>query len=176
MMYAVGILRTVNNSHGILSFNVHEIINQLEYQAFTLEAKVAKLYFEKNVPFMLRTGSQQNLGPFTPVQSLLQAMSLLANHSQQLDGIRCMSFAQPYDTNSPSTSGARTLNDQCREIIDLLNWKRHRYGTLGLSAVQIAKALETADLDVVQDNLLFLIREGRIYNTCDRNHYALAKE
>ncbi|VDK76314.1 unnamed protein product, partial [Cylicostephanus goldi] len=43
----VGKLRSLSDRHGIMSYNISEVVDEKEYKAFTLEAKIAKLYFQK---------------------------------------------------------------------------------------------------------------------------------
>ncbi|EPB67903.1 hypothetical protein ANCCEY_13004 [Ancylostoma ceylanicum] len=57
----VGKLRSLSDRHGIMSYNIREVIDEKEYRAFTLEAKIAKIYFEKNVPSILRSGMGEGL-------------------------------------------------------------------------------------------------------------------
>ncbi|VDP22737.1 unnamed protein product [Heligmosomoides polygyrus] len=55
-LMVVGKLRSLSDRHGIMSYGIREVIDEKEYMAFRLEAKIAKHYFEKNVPSILRSG------------------------------------------------------------------------------------------------------------------------
>ncbi|WKX98265.1 hypothetical protein Q1695_013719 [Nippostrongylus brasiliensis] len=57
----VGHLQSLSGRRGIMAYCIREVIDEKEYRAFKLEARIAKLYFGKDVPSLLQSGMGQGL-------------------------------------------------------------------------------------------------------------------
>ncbi|CAI5438203.1 unnamed protein product [Caenorhabditis angaria] len=58
---AIGKLKGFDGNNIIMLFNISEIPDDKDYRIFTLEAKAAKLFFEKNVMNKLKSGNVQSM-------------------------------------------------------------------------------------------------------------------
>ncbi|CAJ0589528.1 unnamed protein product [Cylicocyclus nassatus] len=155
---------------GILSYTVREVSNELEYEAFLLEAKAANLYYSKNVPWMLHSGMKAgSCEIFGPPANL---------------GIASGRMALPaYNTNPLYASTSTSLNSQemktnslKKYIVDLFQWERHNYDAdIGLSEDFIGKAVKADNMDILRDNLQMFVSEGCLQNTTVDKHYSLIR-
>ncbi|EYC45780.1 hypothetical protein Y032_0417g1108 [Ancylostoma ceylanicum] len=170
----VGKLRSLSDRHGIMSYNIREVIDEKEYRAFTLEAKIAKIYFEKNVPSILRSGMGEGLsgcaaGPPADggVASGPKEVTNLSVFGSQATRL--------YGTPGATSSVARghNLEGQRGKIMDLLQREKDNYDSIGMSEGDIKKAIGAMNMDSLRKDLQFLVNEGHIYNTTDDEHYAL---
>ncbi|PIO60086.1 hypothetical protein TELCIR_18424 [Teladorsagia circumcincta] len=177
----VGKLRSLCDRHGIMSYSIREVIDDKEYRAFKLEAKIAKLYFEKNVPSILRSGMGQSLtgcaaGPpadANPAAAQGEVMNVFGTQPARIYG----------STSAIASSSSRghNLDGQRGKIMDLLQREKDNYEAIGLSEGDIksvgytidARAIGAVNMDSLRKDLQFLVNEGHIYNTTDDEHYAL---
>ncbi|VDO35024.1 unnamed protein product [Haemonchus placei] len=167
----VGKLRSLSDRHGIMSYSIKEVIDDKEYRAFKLEARIAKLYFGKNVPSILRSGLGQNLvgcaaGPPADVSSTSnvgEVMNVFGTQPNRIYG----------STSGAASSRGHNLEGQRGKIMDLLNREKDNYEAVGLSEGDIKSAIGAANMDSLRKDLQFLVNEGHIYNTIDDEHYAL---
>ncbi|KAK6011611.1 hypothetical protein OSTOST_23297 [Ostertagia ostertagi] len=169
----VGKLRSLSDRHGIMSYSIREVIDDKEYRAFKLEARIAKLYFEKNVPSILRSGMGQSLagcaaGPpadATPAAAQGEVMNVFGTQPARLYG-STSAVAQSF-------SRGHNLDGQRGKIMDLLQREKDNYEAIGLSESAIKSAIGAVNMDSLRKDLQFLVNEGHIYNTTDDEHYAL---
>ncbi|EYC45779.1 hypothetical protein Y032_0417g1108 [Ancylostoma ceylanicum] len=168
----VGKLRSLSDRHGIMSYNIREVIDEKEYRAFTLEAKIAKIYFEKNVPSILRSGMGEGLsgcaaGP--------PADGGVASGPKENLSVFGSQATRLYGTPGATSSVARghNLEGQRGKIMDLLQREKDNYDSIGMSEGDIKKAIGAMNMDSLRKDLQFLVNEGHIYNTTDDEHYAL---
>ncbi|XGW10401.1 hypothetical protein V3C99_012136 [Haemonchus contortus] len=169
----VGKLRSLSDRHGIMSYSIKEVIDDKEYRAFKLEAKIAKLYFKKNVPSILRSGLGQNLvgcaaGPpadVSPSSNVGEVMNVFGTQPSRI-------YGSTSGVTSLSSRG-HNLEGQRGKIMDLLNREKDNYEAVGLSEGDIKSAIGAANMDSLRKDLQFLVNEGHIYNTIDDEHYAL---
>ncbi|KAK6051032.1 hypothetical protein COOONC_11465 [Cooperia oncophora] len=90
----VGKLRSLSDRYGIMSYSIREVIDDKEYRAFKLEAKIAKLYFEKNVPSILRSGMGQAIAgcvagapaDATPAAAQAEVMNVFGTQPSRIYG------------------------------------------------------------------------------------------
>ncbi|PIO74061.1 replication protein A [Teladorsagia circumcincta] len=153
--------------------NIREVIDDKEYRAFKLEAKIAKLYFEKNVPSILRSGMGQSLtgcaaGPpadANPAAAQGEVMNVFGTQPARIYG----------STSAVASSSSRghNLDGQRGKIMDLLQREKDNYEAIGLSEGDIKSAIGAVNMDSLRKDLQFLVNEGHIYNTTDDEHYAL---
>ncbi|EYC45781.1 hypothetical protein Y032_0417g1108 [Ancylostoma ceylanicum] len=155
-----------------MSYNIREVIDEKEYRAFTLEAKIAKIYFEKNVPSILRSGMGEGLsgcaaGP--------PADGGVASGPKENLSVFGSQATRLYGTPGATSSVARghNLEGQRGKIMDLLQREKDNYDSIGMSEGDIKKAIGAMNMDSLRKDLQFLVNEGHIYNTTDDEHYAL---
>ncbi|ETN83107.1 hypothetical protein NECAME_07577 [Necator americanus] len=168
----VGKLRSLSDRHGIMSYNIREVIDEKEYRAFVLEAKIAKIYFGKNVPSILRSGMGQSLsgcaaGPpadRNPTSGPKENLTVFGMPTTRL-------YNTPGETSS--VTRGHNLDGQRGKIMDLLQREKDNYDSVGISEEDIKKAIGANNMDSLRKDLQFLVNEGHIYNTTDDEHYAL---
>ncbi|KJH45254.1 hypothetical protein DICVIV_08708 [Dictyocaulus viviparus] len=168
----VGKLRSLSDRHGIMSYSIREIIDEKEYRAFKLEARIALIYFAKNIPSILRSGMGQSLvgcaaGAPIDADTNSREKETLSVFGTQPSRIYS-SIVTP-----PSTGRGHNLVGQRGKIMDLLQREKDNYEAIGLSENEIKKAIGAVNMDSLRKDLQFLVNEGHIYNTTDDEHYAL---
>ncbi|WKX94636.1 hypothetical protein Q1695_011703 [Nippostrongylus brasiliensis] len=169
----VGKLRSLSGRHGIMTYCIREVIDEKEYRAFKLEAKIVKLYFGKDVPSLLQSGMAQGLvgccagAPADHAQTggNADAGSVFATQPSRIYGSTTAA--------APSYSRGHNLDGQRGKIMDLLHKEKDNYEAIGMSEVDIKKAIGAPNMDSLRKDLQFLVNEGHIYNTTDDEHYAL---
>ncbi|KAJ1373965.1 hypothetical protein KIN20_036527 [Parelaphostrongylus tenuis] len=169
----VGKLRSLSDRHGIMSYNIREIIDEKEYHAFRLEARIAKIYFQKNVPSVLRSGMGQTLSDVQRVLLQMQILALEEKESLNVFGTQPSRIFNSSIAGQTSSSRGHNLVGQRGKIMDLLQREKDNYDTIGLSEGEIKKAIGAMNMDSLRKDLQFLVNEGHIYNTTDDEHYAL---
>lgn len=170
----VGKLRSLSDRHGIMSYSIREVIDEKEYRAFRLETNIAKHYFKKNVPSILRSGMGQALtgcaaGP--PADAVIggaqdDAMSVFSTQPPRIYGHSTAGAA-------PCYSRGHNLDGQRGKIMDLLQREKDNYEAIGLSEIDIKSGIGATSMGSLRRDLQFLVNEGHIYNTTDDEHYAL---
>ncbi|CAJ0605900.1 unnamed protein product [Cylicocyclus nassatus] len=156
------------NTVGILSYTVREVSNELEYEAFLLEAKAANLYYSKNVPWMLHSGMKAgSCGIFGPPANLGIAFGRMALPAYNTN---------PFYASTSTSLNSQEMYKQLEKIVDLFQWKRHNYDAdIGLSEDFVGKAVKADNMDILRDNLQMFVSEGRLQNTTDDKHYSLIR-
>ncbi|KAK5964360.1 Replication protein A [Trichostrongylus colubriformis] len=166
----VGKLRSLSDRYGIMSYNIREVIDDKEYRAFKLEAKIAKLYFEKNVPSILRSGMGQSLAGCAAGPPADAATAAASGEVMNVFGTQP---SRIYSTPGAAASRGHNLEGQRGKIMDLLQREKFNYEAIGLSEGDIKVAIGAVNMDSLRKDLQFLVNEGHIYNTTDDEHYAL---
>ncbi|KAE9416333.1 hypothetical protein Angca_006488, partial [Angiostrongylus cantonensis] len=159
----VGKLRSLSDRHGIMSFNIREVIDEKEYRAFRLEAKVAKVYFQKNIPSILRSGMGQNLVGCAAGAPSDANPSAGEKESLSVFGTQPSRIFNSSVTGQASLSRGHNLVGQRGKIMDLLQREKDNYEAIGLSESEIKKAIGAINMESLRKDLQFLVNEGHIY-------------
>ncbi|VDN21705.1 unnamed protein product [Cylicostephanus goldi] len=84
-----------------------------------------------------------------------------------------------YDSANSSASKRAEVDDanyvhgEHEKILDLFQRKRHSYGSVGLSESSIRHALSVTNVELLHEDLQYLVRNGHLCRTIDDEHYAL---
>uniref|UniRef100_A0AC34F2C9 Replication protein A C-terminal domain-containing protein n=1 Tax=Panagrolaimus sp. ES5 TaxID=591445 RepID=A0AC34F2C9_9BILA len=178
----IGKIRTFDDQSAIIAFKVIEIPDVNMREVFPKEARVAELYFTKNVPERYANGEMADfagtfLSPEAP-QSNNRANAAATGTPGRTP------FAPANNTTTPSIMNGSAIynasqrpgrgnNLQQNKILEYFNTHAHS-AEEGLSVAAIRSAIHgNARFD---DDINELAQNGVIYTTVDENHYAVITE
>ncbi|CAJ0604357.1 unnamed protein product [Cylicocyclus nassatus] len=165
-LFVVGLLRCIDRKCGVLSFIAREICDIMEYEVFIHEAKIAQLYFCKNVPLILRSGGFKPgcWGAAGPPADFVLMSRVAASPAYGT-----LAFYAPEASNVLKDHGTTPR----KKIIDLFQSEECNHDvSVGLSEEFIQEALKGTSKDVLRHELNVLVSEGHLYHTIDDKHFA----
>ena len=184
ILHAIGKIRTFDNQSAILAFKVQEVTEPHMAEVFPKEARVAELFFTKNVPDLYGAGDIANfVGTFLstePPQSNTRsnAPAALVTPSRKPAFNNFSDAGTPNDMNGSNIYGStqrqgRGSNVQQNKILeyfarnDVSSEEGHNMATIRNAINGNAR---------FEEDINALAQNGVIYTTIDDNHYALVTE
>jgi hypothetical protein len=184
IVHAIGKIRTFDGQSAILAFKVLEVPDTHMHEVFPKEARVAELYFTKNVPDMYASGDMSNfvgtfLSPEPPQTNNRTNTAALGTPSRNLPLNNYANAATLDGDNGASIYGStqrpgKGSNPQQNKILQYFENHPSLSSDEGISAATIRAAIGgNARFD---DDINELASNGVIYTTIDDNHFALVTE
>jgi hypothetical protein len=171
---ALGKLRSLADNNGIMAYDVMET-SEKEYHAYTLEAKIARLFFTKNVALKLQAGEADMLAGTCVGAPAPSDGSSRTMHSN-------VNMPSSTSCRAPvSAGGAATENDgaysnftgQRAAIMRLMNAEKDICGEQGLTFTQVHEKIAGSTFEAIKKDMEFLAAEGHLYATISDETYAV---
>ncbi|MFH4973367.1 hypothetical protein AB6A40_000076 [Gnathostoma spinigerum] len=166
----VGKLRSFDESLNIVAFDIREIDDLREVDAFRLETKLAELYYSKDIPDIVNSGKISALeGTYLlPLATEDSAVAASSSSAAQRGSLW---------NNQPSVGGIDPENASCRGLMgqkaEIFKYcRKFTHIEEGVHVKQIQKGIPNFNPRTFDADLEFLASEGHIFQTCDEEHYA----
>jgi hypothetical protein len=175
IIHAVGKIRAFDSYIAVVAFKVEEVKEMGHRDVFPKEARVAELYFTKNVPERLQTGQMSDfvgtmLSPEAPpsnTRSLVPGAPVTPSRNTTMLPPTTPSAMNGSALYMQSQFAGKGANLQQNKILEFLMTKNKEEGL----SVQAIKAGIYGDHKFEAD-IADLAQNGAIYTTIDDNHYA----
>ncbi|CAI4225450.1 unnamed protein product [Auanema sp. JU1783] len=174
-MMALGKLRSLSDEFSLIAYDIKEITDDKEYEAYLLEAKLAKLFFAKNVPnkLALREILLEGTCIGVPANAAQRAIGQNSHTKAEPNRLYPNANQQQNDSDKNSIAAANGLQGQKASIVRLLEAEQGSYGEHGFTVEEIRQKLRAPNVDSIRADLEFLATEGHVYTTISDDHFAL---
>ncbi|VDN03864.1 unnamed protein product [Thelazia callipaeda] len=175
----VGKMRSFSERLCIVAFDVREIEDKRELDAFHLEARLARLYYTKDVPDLALTEKWASISEGTMLRINTEAVGYAGNQpSDWNSSIKSNSGASGSSGISHSTSrlvpdsSCRGLTGQKAEIFKYLRKNGDPIIGASIDNIRMGIPRNLFDPSNFAADMEYLASEGLIYATSDDDHYA----
>lgn len=172
-VFVAGKLRSFDGVVSMFGYKVRALEDELEYDCFVKEAEIAKLYWEKDVPTLLKNGDGQLNGCAAGAPTPKEGAAAPSHSAASVAPSRSNSVL----SHRPATAAPmnKQFGDVRDKVLGLLQEQARVSAENGsdrkdLHISDIARATNS-DPKKVREALEFLSQEGTIYCTVDDEHY-----